>query len=157
MEWERPLPAGAAPVPWALSFLATAHHVNARVILTRAFCWWFVRHNSLECTPFAHLILPKGELPLLQLLEPKEWEGLLSACRPPGKTDVLVERATACNQAILWVLADTSMRVWEVCGLLLSDVDQERGILTVKGKGFKQRQLLFPRDAQRDESKQAIE
>jgi site-specific recombinase XerD len=66
---------------------------------------------------------------------------LLLACRPPGETDLLRERAMARNQAILWVLADTGICVWEMCGLRLLDVDQEGGILTVKEKGGKLRAL----------------
>jgi hypothetical protein len=102
----------------------------------RAFCQWVVRHTSLESTPFAHLPLLKAEPPLLQPLESEEWERLLLACRPPGETDLRGERAMARNQAILWVLADTGMRVSEICGLRLLDVDQEGGILTVKEKGL---------------------
>jgi site-specific recombinase XerD len=109
----------------------------------RAFCQWVVRHTSLESTPFAHFPLLKAEPPLLQSLESEEWERLLLACRPPGETDLRGERAMARNQAILWVLADTGMRVSEICGLRLSDVDQEGGILTVKEKGSKPRPLLL--------------
>jgi len=59
------------------------------------------------------------------------------------QTDVLTERATARNQAILWVLADTGMRASEVCGLHLEDVNREQGILTVRGKASKQRCLTL--------------
>ena len=128
--------------------LRTTGTIASYLRSARAFFQWLVRHSSLECTPFAHLPLLKAEPPLLAPLESEEWEGLLLACQPPGETDVLAERAMARNQAILWVLADTGMRVSEVCGLRLSDVDQERGRLTVKEKGFKQRQLQLGQDGQ---------
>ncbi len=99
-----------------------------------------MRHTSLESTPFAHLPLLKAEPPLLQPLELEEFHRLLLDCRPPGETDVKTEWATARNQAILWVLADTGMLVTEVSGLHLSDVNQESGILTVKEKGSQLRQ-----------------
>ncbi len=107
----------------------------------RAFFQWAVRHTSLESTPFAHLPLLKANPPLLQPLEPEEWERLLLACRPPGETNLLAERAMARNQAILWVRAETGMPISEIGELRLSDVDQEGGILTVRGKGSKQRQV----------------
>jgi site-specific recombinase XerD len=121
--------------------LRTTGTIASYLRSARAFCQWVVRHTSLKSTPFAHLPLLKAEPLLLQLLEPEEWEGLLLACQPPEETDMLAERAMARNQAILWVLADTGMCVSEICGLRLSDVDQECGILTVKEKGSKQRQL----------------
>jgi site-specific recombinase XerD len=129
--------------PTSRGNLRTAGTIVSYLRSARAFCQWVVRHTSLESTPFAHLPLPKAEPPLLQPLEPEEWECLLLACRPPGETDVLAERATARNQAILWVLADTGMCVWEMCGLRLLDVDQEGGIVTVKEKGGKQRPFLL--------------
>ena len=100
-----------------------------------------MRHTSLESTPFAHLPLLKANPPLLQPFEPEEWECLLLACRPPGETNLLAGRAMARNQAILWVRAETGMPISEIGELRLSDVDQEGGILTVRGKGSKLRQV----------------
>jgi site-specific recombinase XerD len=109
----------------------------------RAFCQWVVRHTFLESTPFAHLPLLKAELPLLQPLESEEWERLLLACRPPGETNLQAGRVMARNQAILWVRAETGMPISEMGELRLSDVDQEGGRLTVRGKGLKRRQVLL--------------
>jgi site-specific recombinase XerD len=109
----------------------------------RAFFQWAVRHTSLESTPFAHLPLLKAKPPLLQPLEPEEWERLLLACQPPGETNLQAGRAMARNQAILWVRAETGMPISEIGELRLSDVDQESGILTVRGKGFKMRKVLL--------------
>ena len=69
-----------------------------------------------------------------------EWHELL-ACHSARKTDVLAERATMRNRAILWLLFDTGMRVSEVCVLRLSDVDREQGILLIRGKGAQARRL----------------
>jgi site-specific recombinase XerD len=83
------------------------------------------------------------------VLEPEEWEHLLLACHPPKETGVLAERATARNRAILWVLFDTGMQATEVCRLCLCDVDRERGVLRVRGKGSKQRQLALGQEGLR--------
>jgi site-specific recombinase XerD len=77
------------------------------------------------------------------LLAPEEWERLLLACHAVRKTDVLAERATVRNRAILWLLFDTGMRASELCGLRLSDVEREQGILRVGGKGPQQRRLML--------------
>ncbi|MBA2393246.1 MAG: tyrosine-type recombinase/integrase [Ktedonobacteraceae bacterium] len=128
--------------PTSQGTLRTRGTIASYLRSARAFCRWSVRHTALEQSPFVHLPLLKAEAPLLQLLEPEEWEGLLLACRPPGEPDVQGELATVRNQAILWVLADTGMRVPEVCGLRFSDVDRERGILMVQEKeGARQRRL----------------
>jgi site-specific recombinase XerD len=87
----------------------------------RAFCQWLVRHRNLQATPFAHLALPRLETRVFHPLAPEEWEQLLLACRSARKINVLAERATARNRAILWLLFDTGMRVSEVCRLHLSE------------------------------------
>jgi len=102
-----------------------------------------VRHRYLPATPFAHLFLPQVENRLPRLLEPEEWERLLLACHPPKETRMLADRATARNRAILWVLFDTGMRISEVCGLRLSDVDPEQESLLVRGKGSQARWLTL--------------
>lgn len=109
----------------------------------RAFCCWLVRHTYLHATPFAHLALPRLENRVLHPLAPEEWEQLLLACHSPKKTDVLAERATARNRAILWLLLETGMRVSEVCDLRLSDVDREQGTLLIRGKGATARRLML--------------
>jgi len=109
----------------------------------RAFCQWLVRHRYLQATPFARLVLPRLETCEFHPLAPEEWERLLLACRSARKIDMLAERATARNRAILWLLFDTGMRVSEACGLRLSDVDPEQGILLIRVKGAKTRRLTL--------------
>ena len=47
------------------------------------------------------------------------------------------------DQALLWVLFDTGMTVSELCALRLADLDQRMGLLSVRGKGGKERQMAF--------------
>ncbi len=129
--------------------LRTTGTIASYLRSARALFRWLVRHNSLEYTPFAHLPLLKAEPPPLEPLEPEEFQCLLLACRPPGETDVLAERATVRNQAILWVFADTGMRVSELCGLRLWDIDREHGRLRVQKKGSRPRQLPLSQDGLR--------
>ena len=55
----------------------------------------------------------------------------------------MAERAAVRNRAILLVLYDTGIRVSELCGLRLSDFDRKHSILTVKGKGSKERRIAL--------------
>jgi site-specific recombinase XerD len=115
-----------ARLPPSGSSLRSISTVESYARSARAFCQWVVCRNDLQATPFAHLALPKPETREFQPLAPEEWERLLLACRSARKIDMLAERATVRNRAILWLLFDTSMRVSEVCRLRLSDVDRER-------------------------------
>jgi len=54
-----------------------------------------------------------------------------------------VERAAARNRVILWVFLDTGMRLSELCGLRLGDVDREQRALRVQEKGGKERWLTL--------------
>ena len=45
------------------------------------------------------------------------------------------------DQALLWVLFDTGITVSELCALHLADLDQHTGVLRVRGKGGKERQM----------------
>ena len=51
------------------------------------------------------------------------------------------QRMAARDQALLWVLFDTGITVSELCALRLADLDQHTGLLRVRGKGGKERQM----------------
>ena len=71
-------------MPTATGALRSPSTVESYARSTRAFCQWLVRHQYLQATPFAHLLLPQVENRLLRPLEPEEWEHLL-ACHPQRK------------------------------------------------------------------------
>ncbi len=105
----------------------------------RAFFHWLVRRETIERNPFDRVTFPKVGKPRIQTIDADEFERLLLACAPPQETGPMAERAAVRNRAILWVLYDTGIRVSELCGLRLSDFDRKHSILTVKGKGSKER------------------
>jgi site-specific recombinase XerD len=109
----------------------------------RAFFHWLVHREILARNPFDRVTFPKVGKPLIQTIDSEEFERLLLACAPPNETGPIAERATVRNRAILWVLYDTGIRVSELCGLRLSDFDRKHGILTVKGKGSKERRIAL--------------
>jgi len=115
----------------------------------RAFFRWLMRQATIDRNPFDQVIFPKVGRPLIQTIEPEEFERLLQACTPPHESGWLVERATARNRAIFWVFYDTGIRVSELCGLRLGDFDRKHGLLTVTGKGSKQRRVALGQNCQR--------
>lgn len=109
----------------------------------RAFFHWLIHRELIELNPFDRVVFPKVGKPLIRTIEPEEFERLLIACTPPGEVGPLADRAAARNRAILWLLYDTGIRLAELCGLRLGDFDRKRGLLTVKGKGSKERRIAL--------------
>lgn len=116
----------------------------------RAFCHWLVRRRLIVLNPFDEVTFPKVGRPLIKTLTEEEFEKLLWACAPPNETSPLAERAAVRNRAILWVLYDTGIRVSELCGLCLNNVDRKHGVLTVWGKGSKERRIAMGQNCQRN-------
>ena len=109
----------------------------------RAFFHWLVRREIIQSNPFDRVNFPKVGKPLIQTIDSEEFERLLLACAPPNETGPIAERAAVRNRAILWVLYDTGIRVSELCGLHVGDFDRRHGILTVTGKGSKERRIAL--------------
>jgi site-specific recombinase XerD len=89
-------------------------------------------------------ILPKAEKKRIDLIEPEVFDRLLLACRPNGESGASLDRVAARNRSILWILMDTGMRVSELCGLRLSDVNREQRSLRVQGRDHERWLALSP-------------
>jgi site-specific recombinase XerD len=116
----------------------------------RAFFHWLIRRGTLEHNPFDHVVFPKVGRPLIQTITTEEFEKLLLACAPPNETGPFAERAAVRNRAILWLLYDTGIRVSELVNLRLDDLDRKKGVVTVMGKGSKERRIALGQNCQRN-------
>ncbi|GHO58497.1 tyrosine-type recombinase/integrase [Ktedonobacter robiniae] len=116
----------------------------------RAFFYWLIRQNLLTTSPFDRVVFPKVGKPLIQTITDEEFEKLLLACIPPNEDGRFAERATVRNCAILWLFYDTGIRVSELTNLRLGDVDRKHGIMTVKGKGAKERRIALGQNCLRN-------
>jgi integrase/recombinase XerD len=116
----------------------------------RAFFHWLVNRAIIDGNPFDHVVFPKVGKPLIQTIEPEEFERLLLACAPPNEAGPHADRAAVRNRAILWVFYDTGIRVSELCGLRVGDFDRKHGILTVRGKGSKERRVALGQNCLRN-------
>lgn len=98
---------------------------------------WLRRTGVIGTDPAAGLTAPKGEARLPRVLRADELHQLLdepAAAAVEREPDVVVR-----DDAVLELLYGSGLRVSELCGLGIGDVDLGRGIVTVWGKGAKQR------------------
>jgi integrase/recombinase XerC len=117
-----------------------------RATAVRVFTAWAHRTGRIDTDPAALLGSPKAHRTLPAALRVDEARALLEAAAeqaddgsPVGARDV----------AILEVLYATGIRVGELCGLDVDDVDPERRVLRVLGKGRKERTVPYGLPAQR--------
>jgi len=116
----------------------------------RAFFHWLVFRGTLEVNPFDRVVFPKVGRPLIQTISDEEFEQLLLACAPPNETSRFAERAAVRNRAILWLLYDTGVRVSELIHLRVNDLDRKKGVITVLGKGSKERRIALGQNCLRN-------
>ncbi len=105
----------------------------ARKLATlRSFYKFLAREGHVGSNPVQAIRTPRQEKRLPKFLEPEEVERLLAA---PDDTDPLTLR----DRAILETLYSTGMRVGELVGLDLGDVDPIGEVVRVRGKGRRER------------------
>ena len=85
-----------------------------------------------------------------QIITGEEFEKLLLACAASNEEEQLAERAVARNRAILWAFYDTGIRVCELTNLRVGDFDRKQGLITVKGKGSKERRIALGQNCLRN-------
>lgn len=100
-------------------------HSFARAI--RTFCYFLVREELLDVSPFAKVKMPRLEKKVLPALTSEEVKAILRACE--------YER----DKALVLFLLDSGVRASELCALNVGDVDGEGAVTVRKGKGAKGR------------------
>ena len=120
--------------------------IARRATAARVFTAWLHRTGRLPTDPGAALGSPKKHKTLPAVLRPDEAEALIRSAAeladdgtPVGVRDV----------AMLELLYATGIRVGELVGLDLDDIDRERNVVRVFGKGRKERSVPFGRPAAR--------
>jgi integrase/recombinase XerC len=111
--------------------------LTRRIVSIRAFTNWAAANGWLTSDLGANLAIPKPQRVLPEILNVDEAATVLKALEVKS-----VEEPTAVNLrdlALVEVLYGSGIRVSELCGLNLIDVDRSRNTLNVIGKGDKQR------------------
>jgi integrase/recombinase XerC len=127
-----------------LGYLSTRRYA-ARTVARKASAlrrWfaWLRRTGAIAADPAAGLSAPAGGGRLPKVLKDDELTALLDPRpAPPGRPldDAIDQR----DRAVLELLYGSGLRVSELCGLGVGDLDLGRGLVRVWGKGAKQRQV----------------
>jgi integrase/recombinase XerC len=131
------------------AFLAWLHDkgyarttISRRIAAVRSWCRFLCRQGTLQKNPADGLRGPKLDRKLPHFLNKADVERLLAAtCDDTG----LGLR----DRAILETLYSAGLRVSELVGLELGDLDLAQGVATVRGKGKRERLALIGEAAKR--------
>lgn len=114
--------------------------VARRVSAVKMFTAWATRRGLLSVDPAVRLQLPKGRRTLPAVLRQDQALDAMSAAKSGAEQgDPLALR----DRLIVEMLYATGIRVSELCGLDVDDIDTGRRVLRVLGKGDKQRTVPF--------------
>lgn len=112
----------------------------------RTFTAWAHRREHLATDPGARLASPRPHRTLPAVLRQDQAGALLDASKKgAAEQDAVALR----DHALLEVLYATGIRVSELCGLDVDDVDLDRRVVVVLGKGAKERTVPFGEPALR--------
>jgi site-specific recombinase XerD len=103
----------------------------------RRYFGWLRRTGAIAADPTSGLTAPKGEGRLPRVVAADELHVLLD--EPPARVEADGDAVRARDDALLELLYGSGLRVGELCGLRVGDVDTTTGRALVWGKGGKQR------------------
>ncbi|ORW34080.1 recombinase XerC [Mycobacterium paraense] len=137
----------ALSLPVLRAWLAAAAGAGAarttlarRTSAIKAFTGWAARRGLLATDPGARLQVPKAHRTLPSVLRQDQALDAMAAAKSGAQQgDPLALR----DRLIVELLYATGIRVSELCGLDLDDVDAHHRLLRVLGKGNKQRTVPF--------------
>ncbi|MGC4932596.1 tyrosine recombinase XerC [Gordonia sp. DT30] len=137
---------------------AARRSVARRVSSAKTFCAWAVREGILATDPSTRLQAPKAHRVLPAVLTAEQAAAAVATGARGGVgggdgahgdeadragTDAGPSAVALRDRVILEVLYGSGIRVGELCGLDLDDVDAGRRVLRVIGKGDKQRAVPY--------------
>lgn len=122
------------------AFIAAEHRrgltpksLQRRLSACRSFYAWQVKQGVLMASPAAAIRAPKSPRKLPQVLDPDEAKALVEV-----PTDVPLGLR---DRAVLELFYSSGLRLSELCALRWRDLDLDDGLVTVLGKGSKQRSV----------------
>jgi integrase/recombinase XerC len=116
-----------------------------RAASVRTFCRWATRTGRLEADPSLRLVAPRRRPTLPDVLPAAAAERLLDVAAVASDDEDPIHIR---DRAMLELLYATGIRVGELTALDVDDVDDERRVVRVIGKGNKERTVPFGVPAQ---------
>lgn len=116
------------------------HYVRGIFIQLRVFFAWCVQEMLIDQSPVRNMQPPKVPKRIKPFMTEEQRDRLLALC-PPNTF------LGARNAAIIWLFWTTGIRLSELAGLQLADLDWENNRIKVFGKGSKERFVPFLKEA----------
>jgi integrase/recombinase XerC len=120
--------------------------IQLRFSALRSFYKFLIRHGNVTASPIKNLSLPKLPRRLPKFLTPEQMNDLLQAplkLVPAETADEAVKREALLlarrDVAILETIYSCGLRISELCGLQVADIDASERLVRVRGKGKKER------------------
>ena len=120
------------------AFIAAEHRrglspksLQRRLSAVRSFYQWLLRHGRIAANPAAAVRAPKAPRKLPQVLDPDEAKVLVEV-----PTDVPLGLR---DRAVLELFYSSGLRLSELCTLRWADLHLDEGLVSVRGKGGKER------------------
>ena len=114
--------------------------VNRKISSLKTFFNFLLKKKFINANPFADQIMPKKPISLPKSISEDDVVKLLDAPKP----DSLIGLR---DKAMLELLYASGVRISELVNIKFSDLDLERNIIKVFGKGSKERLVPFGEDA----------
>jgi integrase/recombinase XerC len=125
-----------------LAFLSTRRYARTtmarKAAALRCYFSWSARTGAVAVDPARRLTAPSGGARLPRVLDRGELTAILDG---PGAGDGTDDATRARDDAVLELLYGCGLRVAELCGLDRGDIDAPGRVVTVWGKGERQRRV----------------
>ncbi len=110
--------------------------VNRKISTLKSFYLFLIKKKLISLSPLSEVITPKKEQYLPSSMSEDEVEQLLQS--PNIELDIEIR-----DKAMIEMLYATGMRISELINLKMIDIDIERSVLKILGKGSKERLVPF--------------
>ncbi|WP_236862909.1 tyrosine recombinase XerC [Brevibacterium daeguense] len=124
---------------------AAAATTARRIAAARAFCVFCTRTHRMQRNPAARLSSPRKASRLPAVLQQKQTTAVLDRSHAAAREELTGKDLAVAlrDTAVVEVLYATGMRVSELAALDVDDIDDHSRLITVLGKGSKERRVPF--------------
>ena len=122
----------------------TMHHY---FVVLANFFGWVVREGFLKESPTAKIKVAKPKVKVIKPYTPEEISRMIGVCDCEYEHNAKFLGSR--NKAIILVLLDSGVRLSELIGMTLEDVNTSNGNIRVMGKGSKERVVRIGKVAQK--------
>ena len=127
-------------ISYLFSLKLKSSSVNRKISSLKSFYLFLLKKKLIRHSPFSEVISPKQEKYLPASMSESEVEKLLNS---PDASKEIEQR----DKAMIEMLYATGMRISELVNLKITDIDMNRSVIKVMGKGSKERLIPFGESA----------